>query len=240
MLWLKNMRWKRPHFPLFLQNQNLTQWHVLLSHFWTSWARTTKLRPNKSSFQELWNSLFLCFSFLRTVFSSILVVSLLFNSRSSQGDITYLCVLGGFPYASLLILFSSLPALSFFSSILAPSLPTFLLSLMEEISTTDRPTDRCFDWISDSSFSKRHADRPTDRRNAFLYIDSWTKSSPDRPTDRPTAQPPNHRKKPSVGRSVSASVHQDNMLFMVAQSVNWFRRAATDRPTEIGMGGEEE
>ena len=122
------------------------------------------------------------------------------------------------PYASPFVLFSSLPALSFFPPILAPSLPTFLLSFMEEISTTDRPTDRCFDRISDSSFSKRHADRPTDRRNAFLDIDSWTKSTTDRPTDRPTAQPPYHRKKPSVGRSVGRSVPPSIKI----TSFSWF------------------
>ena len=55
-------------------------------------------------------------------------------------------------------------------------------------STSDRPTDRCFDKVSDSPFTKRHADRPTGQRNAFLDIDSWTKSAANRSTDRRLVQ----------------------------------------------------
>ena len=133
------------------------------------------------------------------------------------------------PYASPFVLFSSLPALSFFPPILAPSLPTFLLSFMEEISTTDRPTDRCFDRISDSSFSKRHADRPTDRRNAFLDIDSWTKSTTDRPTDRPPNRLTTGKNRRSVGRSVPPSIKITRFSWFLNQSIDSGERRPIDR-----------
>ena len=76
--------------------------------------------------------------------------------------------------------------------------------------TPDRPTDRCFDKISDSPFTKRSTDQPTDRRDTFLDIDSWTKSTANRPTDRLTVSPVvSWLDGWSVGRSVGASVYQD-------------------------------
>ena len=138
--------------------------------------------------------------------------------------ITYLCVLGGGCCATRR--YSSLPAFSFFPSIIAPSLPTILLSFTDEISTSDRPTDRCLNRISESPFTKRQADRPTDRRNASFYIDSWTKSTADRPTDRRLVWWSGVR---SVGRLVGASVHQDHKLFMV--SIDSGEQRPTDRPT---------
>ena len=71
------------------------------------------------------------------------------------------------------------------------------------------------DWADMKSLLSWWTEAPTDRR--FFPVVRW-----------------------SGGRSVGASIHQDNKIFMVAQSVIWFRRTATDRPTEIGMGGEEE
>ena len=101
-------------------------------------------------------------------------------------------------------------------------------------STSDRPTDRCFDKVSDSAFTKRQADRPTDRRNAFL--DRLVDQIRHRPTDRPTVSlVVSWLDGFSVGRSVGRCLCPSRLEAF--HGLNRFRRAATDRPTEIGRRG---
>ena len=125
--------------------------------------------------------------------------------------------------------YSSLPALSFFPSIEAPSHPTFLLSLTDEISTSDQPTDRCFDKISESPFTKRQADRPTDRRMHFFTL---TRGPNPPPTDRPTDSW-------SGGQAVDRSVGRLVPLSIKIISFSWSQSIleSGDRPTDGNRDG---